>query len=452
MSRFQALLSKPVSIQSLAATRIAFGALLVWECLNVLAYDRIGLFFVEPDFHFTYRAFSFLEPLPAPWIYILWCLMGVSALFVALGLFYRVAIVSMTAIFAYFFLLDKAEYLNHFYMVILYGILMSFMPANRAYSLDAKLGLVDRSLAISYWPVFVLRLQTEIILIYSGIVKITSDWLQGYPLILWLRNAKDAVPFGFLFDHDWIIVLTCWLVVILHSFGAPLLYFRSTRLWIFLIYCVFHMTNAAVFPIGIFPWLTIAVTLIFFDPNWPGQLYRWWHSRYHDLPPLPDLSAAYVAPVKKPAIAIMIVWFAVQLALPVRAYFFPNDPGWTGDGHRFSWRMRIFNRHGKGHYVVRDAASGESWMVQPEDYLSNRQLHRVFTRPDMVRQFALHLEELWAEKGHDDVEVYAVMQMAFNGRPYQEFIDPEVDLTEAEYNLFAPDPWVRELTTPLKPQ
>jgi hypothetical protein len=34
---------------------------------------------------------------------------------------------------------------------------------------------------------------------------------------------------------------------------------------------VFHVLTSVLFPIGIFPWLMIALTPIFFDPSWPRR-------------------------------------------------------------------------------------------------------------------------------------------------------------------------------------
>jgi len=118
--------------------------------------------------------------------------LGVFAFLVMLGLFYRAAIWGFVLVFGYFFLLDKAQYLNHNYMVLLYAILLALAPANRAFSLDARWGLVARSEWIARWPVAAVKLQTEIILIYAGIVKITDDWLRGEPLGMWLR-ARDTL-------------------------------------------------------------------------------------------------------------------------------------------------------------------------------------------------------------------------------------------------------------------
>ncbi|MGP1356286.1 HTTM domain-containing protein [Roseicyclus sp.] len=446
-------LSQPVSPLSLAVFRIAVGAMLVWDCWRFIRYDRVYRYWIEPDFHFTYPGFHWVAPLPEPWIWYAWLGMGFAALLVMLGLFYRVAIVALTVLFSYFFLLDKAEYLNHFYLVILFLILLCVLPANRALSLDVRLFPHLRTGTIPYAGVAVLRLQMEIMLIYAGLVKLTPDWLAGEPLGLWLRSQADDFTFGFLFHHDWVILLGTWGTVALHVLGAPLLLWHRTRLATFLVYCVFHAANSVFFNIGIFPWLTIAATTIFFAPDWPLRLARWFHGLFAALPAqISDGSPGSPKPgatrlIPMTALAAIAAWTAVQVVLPVRAGAFPTEVRWSGDGHRFSWRMRIYDRSAEGVFIVR---SGDAeWQVDPRDYLSDRQTSKMLVRSDMIHQFANHLEEVWRAAGHDDVEVRAEIWKSLNGRPPQLFVDPDVDLTAVELAYARSDPWVLPLEAPV---
>lgn len=441
-------LSTPVSGLSLAVFRIALGAMLVWDCWRFIRYDRIYRYYVAPEFHFTYPGFGWVTPLPEPWIYVAWLAMGACALLVMLGLFYRVAIIGLTVIFSYFFLLDQVEYLNHFYLVILFLILMCFLPANRLLSLDARLWPSGAGETVPYGSVFVLRAQMEIMLIYAGVVKLTPDWLAGEPLGLWLRGQADDFPFGFLFHYDWVILLGTWGTVALHILGAPLLLWKKTRLATFIIYCVFHAANSVFFNIGIFPWLTIAATTIFFAPDWPHRAARWLLGRFEPLPALPEPAPQAVGK-RLPAIALASIaaWLCVQVALPARAWVLPTEVRWTGDGHRFSWRMRIFDRDGEGHFIV--SADGQEWVVDPADYLTPRQASKMLVRADMVHQFAHYLRDLWMDVGYSEVAVRADIQKSLNGRPMQRFIDPEADLVTANLSLFGPNDWVMPIGQPV---
>lgn len=449
ISRFRQKLEGPVSAQSLALFRIAFGTLLVWDCWRFIKYDRIWRYWVDPEFHFTYPGFGWVTPLPEPWIQFAWLMLGVTAFLVMIGLFYRVAICAFTVLFTYFFLLDQVEYLNHFYLVILFAILLCVLPAHRMLSVDAWLRPRCRSRTVPYAAVFILRAQIEIMLIFAGLVKLTPDWLAGEPLGIWLRRQADAVPMGALFQYDWVIIAGTWGTVALHLVGAPLLLWRRTRLATFLVYCVFHSANAYFFNIGIFPWMTIAATTIFFAPDWPQRVARWLHGRFEALPPPvpPVMPAARRLPAL--ALAGLVAWIGVQVALPLRAGLFPTEVRWAGDGHRFSWRMRIYDRQAEGVFVVTDPESGDMWQVDPEDYLTSRQASKMLVRADMVHQFAAHLEEVWRQQGYADVEVRAEITKSLNGRPPQPFVDRRTDLTAVEVDHFGPDPWVLPLEEPV---
>ncbi len=443
-------LAAPVSIQSLAVVRVVFGALMLWDVWRFFKHNRIYRYYVQPDFHFTYPGFSWVAPLPEPYIYWAWGLVGVFALMVMIGFLYRFAIVGFTLVFTYFFLLDQAQYLNHFYMVILYAMLLCTMPAGRAYSVDAWLWPGLRRQAIAYWSVFALRVQTEIILVYAGIVKITEDWLKGEPLGLWLRAQAAEFPLGYLFYIDWVILTGAWGTIALHIIGAPLLLWSKTRLPVFLIYCVFHVSNAYFFNIGIFPWLTIGITTIFFAPDWPQRFSRWLVGWHGSTPPLSEPGPAPAVSVSRWTITALAVWIGLQIAIPLRYAAFPTEVRWSGDGHRFAWRMRMYNREARGHFLVNDPASRQIWRVNPTNFLTRRQAMGMMTRPDMILQFAHHLERLWQARGYTKVNVHAIIEKSLNGRPFQPYIRPDTDLTQVSLNLAGPDNWVLPLTTPFR--
>ena len=436
-------LASHVPAQSLAMFRILFGLLILWDFWRFMVHLRIWRYWVEPDFHFHYPGFSWVGAPSLMQAELGWLVLGLLALMVTLGLFYRVSVVALTVLFAYFFLIDSAEYLNHFYLVLLYLILLCFMPAARIWSLDALIARKrgrEGVRTVPYANVFMLRAQTEIMLVYAGLVKLTPDWLAGEPLGIWMRNRVEGQWFEPLFQYDWIIIAACWSVIALHVLGAPLLLWRKTRLAVFLIYAVFHIGNAWSFNIGIFPWMTIAATTIFFDPDWPSRLMR--RARIADTPP------PVARPLPKAVLAGMAIWIAVQLFLPVRGVFFDSEIRWSGDGHRYSWRMRIYDRQAVGHFIVTDRQTGQVWNVDPDDYLTRRQTSKMIVRADMIHQFANHLADIWRAEGRD-VSVQADICKSLNGRPCQPYIDPEVDLTQVRINPFAADPWVLPLEIPV---
>ncbi|MCT4334001.1 HTTM domain-containing protein [Paracoccus sp. YLB-12] len=97
------------------------------------------------------------------------------------------------------------------------------------WSLDAW-SAPRRDRRVPYLSVFMLRAQTEIVLIYAGLVKLTPDWLLGQPLRLWLQARTEGTWLAPMFQMDWIILAASWGVIALHVLGAPLLLWRRARL------------------------------------------------------------------------------------------------------------------------------------------------------------------------------------------------------------------------------
>ena len=264
---------RPVDGASLAVFRIAFGALMLWDVIAYFVYDWIRFLYVTPVFHFKYFGFEWVEPWGGAGMYLHFAVMGALAFFIMIGLFYRISALLFLFAFTYVFLLEQAEYLNHFYFVILLNILLVFMPANRVYAVDALLQRRHGREAemVPGWSVGLLKGQMEVMLIFAGIVKINPDWLHLQPMTMWLASRADFPLVGPLFTETWVAVIASYGSILLHIVGAPLLLFRRTRMPVFMLYALFHLSNHMLFNIGIFPWLTIAGTTIFFAPDWPRR-------------------------------------------------------------------------------------------------------------------------------------------------------------------------------------
>ena len=266
----------PVNAMSLAFMRIAFGIIMLVECWRFSANGWIERYYLQPDFLFKYYGFEWVHPWPGDGMYWHFMILAVLSLMITLGLFYRVAMTLFFVAFSYIFLLDQARYLNHFYLVIVVAFLMIFVPASRNYSVDAWLRTRfgrRQHRSVPMWSIWLIRMQFEVVYIFAGLVKINADWLRLEPLGMWLARRQDFPLIGFLFTQDWVVALAAYGSIILHIVGAPLLLIPRTRIYAAVAYILFHLMNHFLFTIGIFPWLAIAGTLMFFDPDWPKQIW-----------------------------------------------------------------------------------------------------------------------------------------------------------------------------------
>jgi hypothetical protein len=91
---------------------------------------------------------------------------------------------------------------------------------------------------------------------------------------MWLSRRDDMPLVGELFNQDWVVALAAYGSIALHIVGAPLLLVRRARGWVMAIYFAFHLANHFLFRIGIFPWVAMAGTLLFLEPDWPRRARR----------------------------------------------------------------------------------------------------------------------------------------------------------------------------------
>ena len=457
VARLCAALFSPVDISFLVFFRVLFGGIMLWEVYRYFSYDWIRRYFMEPAVTFTYYGFSWVKPWPGRGMYIHFVVLGLAAACVMLGFLYRFAAPVFFLAFTYFFLLDQTRYLNHLYLVCLIGFLMCFLPAERAFSLDALLRPKIRSAVVPAWTLWVLRAQLGIPYFFGGIAKLNSDWLRGgEPMRTWLHPFTAMPGFGPMFSADWLVYGFVIGGLLLDLLVVPLLLWRRTRLFAFVAAIVFNLINSVIFDIGIFPWLMLGALLIFFPPDLVRRFARGFMSPGEEFSeakssPASATPAGLTSPPfsrQKLIAGLLAAYFAVQLILPLRHYLYPGNVSWTEEGHNFSWHMKLRTKVGEAVFNVTHPASGQTWTIKPDSYLESHQLMKMITKPDLLLLFARYLAEEKRREGYDNVEVRARVMVSLNGREPQLLIDPNVDLAKEEVSLL-PSRWIIPLTTPL---
>lgn len=432
----------PVDIASLVVFRIAFGLIMLWETWRYTSFGWVTSHWIEPEFHFTYFGFGWVQPWPGVGMYIHWGVLAVLAICITLGLFYRIAMALFFVGFTYVFLLEQAQYLNHFYLVCLISFTLIFVPAHRAFSLDARLRPSIRSDTAPAWSLGLVMFQVGIAYFYAGVAKINEDWLRGEPMRDWLADSVDLFPVvGPLLTLEWVVFIFIWGGMLLDLFVVPLLLWHRTRPFAFAFAVAFHLTNVRLFDIGIFPWLMIAATTIFFRPDWPRRLLQLPQaSRLRDFRPASLRLQQYAL------LGFVGLFLAFNVFYPLRHFVYPERVSWTEEGHRFAWHMKLRDKDGESRFVVVSREAERRWLVDPEQFLTSYQAGKMSTHPDMILQFSHYLAERWEENGHEDVEVYALTRVSLNGREPQPVVNPRVDLAAQPRDLQHAD-WV----APLKP-
>lgn len=443
---------------SLAFFRVAFGIVMVWEVCRYFSYGWIEAFYIAPNFHFTYYGFGWVAPWPGAGMYIHFIALGILGAMISAGLFYRVSMALFFVGFTYVFLLDQSWYLNHFYLISLVSFLMIFVPAHRAFSLDAR--RKGSGGFVPAWALWILRFQIGVVYFYGGIAKLNADWLRGEPMRAWISDFTD--PFGAAVTY-WGGYFFSYGGLLFDLAVVPLLLWRRTRLPAFLMAVGFHLMNAGLFQIGIFPWLAIAATTLFFDPSWPRRAIAYFRGNTRraadesggEAPteniPLFQSRSAGAAPgaMRRRVVAgFLAVFVAIQILFPFRHFLYPGNSNWTEEGHRFAWHMKLRSVSAEATYFVYDPVSGDSGVVEATDFVNEAQAARMAPYPDMVLQLAHEIAAELRADGYDDIEVRAEVFASLNGREPQRLIDPSVDLGSEPRNLM-PAAWILPLEEPL---
>lgn len=445
MQFIRSWLTAPVSTAPLASVRLVFGLLMALSMLRFWANGWIESLYVAPEFHFKYYGFEWVEVLPEPWLQVVFVVCGVSALCVGLGLLYEIAAVLFFLSFTYIELLDKTTYLNHYYFVSLFAGLLMFIPANRTWSLDVWLGRTVYQPTGPAWHRYVLMFQIGVVYFYAGLAKLNPDWLfSALPLAIWLPAKADLPVIGPLLAERWVAYAFSWFGCVYDLTIAFLLLWSRVRVWAYATVVVFHVATWLLFPIGMFPFIMIGVTLLFFSPGWhlawQGRINRWIGRvvglRQRVLP-----GSAPVLRLSTPGLVALVLYAGFQLMWPFRFLAYPGPLFWREEGFRFSWRVMLIEKAGYATFKVRDKLTGRESEVSPSEYLTPLQEKMMATQPDMILEFAHFLGEEYRRKGVTTPEVRCEAWVTLNGRRSRPFIDPTFDLLTCSES-FAAKPFI----------
>lgn len=395
--------------------------------------------YILPEFHFKYFGFEWVKVLPGKLIYLVFILMMISSLAIALGWFYRIFSILFFLSFTYFELLDLANYLNHYYFVSLVALLMVFLPAHRICSLDLK---ANRVISYSHGhQLFVnsIRILLTLVYFYAGLSKINSDWLfEAAPLNIWLPSQSHLPLIGPILNFKLTAYIFSWFGAF-YDLSIPFfLWNKKTRVYAFLAVVIFHLLTWILFPIGVFPWVMIFSTLIFFSGSFHQKIVDKVNLIFNNSKPVPINSILNLRPILKFG---FIIFFAFQIIWPWRYLAYPGKLFWTEEGYRLGWRVMLMEKAGYINYLVKDPVSQKSFEVEPSDFLSPNQEKQLSTQPDLILQFAHFLKEKYQHELKIEPEIYANCFVNLQNKGTIRFINPNTDLSKIKES-FKPKTWI----------
>ncbi len=431
-------LREPVSIYSLAGFRVLFGLCMVLSTLRFMSLGWIEDHYLNTDFHFHYFGFAWVKALAPSVMTFLHIVLVMASLGVMLGWYYRLSAVLQFVLFTYFELIDLSYYLNHYYYVSLVCLLLIFVPANRAFSLDVAWRRLKAYGKVPRYIPGAFMFLMGIVYTYAGMAKINSEWLiQALPLRIWLPASYDVPVLGKLFAWSYSPWLFAWAGMLYDCSIFFLLLNRKTRPWAYVSVILFHSLTGILFQIGVFPLVMMAGTLVFFSPEWHLRWMRWLKSDFT----APETSWS-PAPLASRFLEFgLLLFFTFQLLFPWRYVLYPGNFHWTEEGFRFGWRVMLVEKAGTATFYVKDDHGWEG-MVDNRNHLKPHQEKQMSFQPDMILQFAHHLGQEAKARGIQNPEVRAEVYVTYNGRPSALFIDSSINLLNVSDTWAAKD-WVK---------
>lgn len=436
MKFFKPLL-QPVDNSPLIIFRIVFGLLLMYLFLHDILSGYVYADFIKPPFTFSYIGFEFLQPLPGKGMYYYFGVMVLLALMIALGAWYRLAMVCLSLLYTALYLMQKSGYNNHYYLVVLLCWIMVFLPANRYYSIDVKRKAVIETDKCSRYCLLIFVTQIAIVYFFAAISKLTSDWFSGkFIAIAFSSLSRRPLP-GIIYRQHWFQLFICYGGFFFDLLIVPLLLWKKTRNYACIVYCLFHLFNSFTFHISIFPYLSIALAIFFFNA---GKIRRLFFS--HRISSSNNNQAPANAFKEKIIVCCLGIYFFFQVVIPMRSWFYPGNVFWNEEGYRMSWKMMMRSKNGSVYFKVIDPASDKCWKVDPSKIFTPAQVTWIAISPDITWQYSQRIKADFERKNIPGVQVYAIGQVSLNRSKPMPLVDTTADLASVKWHPFRHSDWI----------
>jgi hypothetical protein len=432
------------SIAPLAFFRMAFGLVLFISSIRFIAHGWVKDFYIRPAFHFPFYGFEWISVLPPAGMYLLYGCMVVGSLMICTGWYYRAGAILFWLCFVYVEMIDKTYYLNHYYLVSILVLLLIFVPANRYFSLDILRRPALKKTMVPAWTINIFKCQLGIIYIYAGLSKLNADWLiYAMPLKTWLPANQFMPVLGKWLALPCTAVFFSWCGMLFDLSIVLLLLYRRTRIAAYILVVIFHVLTAILFQIGMFPWIMLSATTIFFSPQVHLHMLRaisclWPSLRRQDIEQVYASSSFF----KQTGILLLGCYFLVQLLLPIRFLLYPGKLLWTEEGYRFSWRVMLMEKGGTTFFHITDSTTGRRFEIRNRDFITPYQERMMETQPDMMLQYAKLLQQQYKKKGIQHAKVQVESYVTLNGSGSRLFIDSSVNLAAQSETLFGHKKWI----------
>ncbi len=294
--------------------------------------------------------------------------------------------------------------------------------------------------------VFSFRFMLGLVYGYAGLAKLNADWLlHAQPLAMWIPQHSAVPLLGKFFALREVAFLFSWAGAAFDLVAPFALFSDRVRPYFYPILVTFHVLTWVLFPIGVFPWVMIACTTVFFTDSWHEALW----AKLQKWLPHSKLTPTEVKWPSWKQVAL-VTFLLIQGGFPWRHLAYNGSVFWHEAGYRFGWRVMLMEKAGWTTFFIQNE-EGEEREFPTGSFLTPNQDKMMSTQPDLMVQTAKHIRQIWDDAYGERVKVRAEVWASLNGRRSQLMVDPFEDLASLE-NGWEPRTFVLPLDSVIRPR
>lgn len=276
---------------------------------------------------------------------------------------------------------------------------------------------------------------------FAGVAKLNYDWLiNAQPLTIWLSTKTDLPVIGSFFKYTWVAYAFSWAGAIYDLTVPFFLLYKRTRPYAYAAVIIFHILTWWLFPIGMFPFIMILSTLVFFPASFHKKIISAL-TRLLKLKRVFPEERTYTSQWLKPISVLFIIHFTIQALIPFRYALYPGKLFWNEEGFRFSWRVMLMEKMGYVIYYIKNPDTGKEIEEYTYEYLTPQQQKMMATQPDMILEFAHFLRDKYKAEGITNPEVRVKSYVTLNGEGSRLYLNPDVNLSPLKDGMSHKD-WI----------
>eukprot|EP01130_Rhizamoeba_saxonica_P012287 TRINITY_DN5161_c0_g2_i1.p1 TRINITY_DN5161_c0_g2~~TRINITY_DN5161_c0_g2_i1.p1 ORF type:complete len:581 (-),score=74.84 TRINITY_DN5161_c0_g2_i1:25-1647(-) len=409
-------------------------------------------------YNFTFPLFNYkfdilnVEPLTMHNFQILHIILMMASFLVVVGLLYRVAILTLFSGYLYVFLLEKANYSDFHYLLLLGLFLLLLVDANVAYSLDNMLYYRNKETLVPVWQLRLFQFQFAIIVFYTGVSKLLNvDWInRAEPLKTLIftgsiDNPYPLLPLYFSIEQENILSYILSYVLILTELLAPMLLGSKLNFACIIIINFWGLANMNFGDISRTKFYT--VLLLGVNCLWNGAMFSFLFTIGNKVASLCKFEYKGIKGYKNSLwklLPLLLGLFLVlsQISLPLRPIISEQSTGidsdWTGQDYMFSWREHINLQGMILRYEIMNDQQERTYMYSSKNQkllrLTDNQRLKTKFDPNLSIQFIdkyiVPLMEKGFQKKMNSITIDSWKSV--NGRPYQRYINSSLNFYQED--------------------